>query len=102
MTGEYEPRAGDEPGVNWRRSYAMNLHKTFAITHGGEGGDGTIGVASTWRRFARHRWGGEEIKPFMPLRGAVGSASILSLVRYIRLLGGDGVVSATKHAISRH
>jgi glycine dehydrogenase len=82
----------------------LNLHKTFAIPHGGGGpGMGPIGVA-------------KHLAPFLPAhplaqtggdRGihAVsaapwGSASILLIsYGYIRLLGAEGVVSATKHAI---
>ena len=81
----------------------LNLHKTFCIPHGGGGpGVGPIGVA-------RH------LAPFLPARitldeaqnipGPVsaapwGSASINTISwMYIRLMGGDGLTEATRHAI---
>jgi glycine dehydrogenase len=82
----------------------LNLHKTFAIPHGGGGpGVGPIGVA-------RH------LKPFLPGHKLVktggdsaitavaaapfGSASILPIsYGYIKLLGGAGLTEATKLAI---
>jgi len=82
----------------------LNLHKTFAIPHGGGGpGVGPIGVA-------RH------LKPFLPGHALVktggetsitavaaapfGSASVLPIsYGYIKLLGGKGLTEATKLAI---
>jgi glycine dehydrogenase len=82
----------------------LNLHKTFAIPHGGGGpGMGPIGVAS-------------HLAPFLPGHPVVrvggpeairavsaapwGSASILLIsYGYIRMLGADGMTNATKHAI---
>ncbi|EJF78788.1 Glycine dehydrogenase [decarboxylating] [Candidatus Bartonella washoeensis] len=77
----------------------MNLHKTFAIPHGGGGpGVGPIGVA-------------EHLKPFLPgheQEGAThavsaapyGSASILVITwMYIRMMGADGLKYATQTAI---
>lgn len=83
----------------------LNLHKTFAIPHGGGGpGMGPICVA-------------EHLKPFLPAHfsigenqeaagtGAVaaaayGSASILLIsYAYIKLLGGEGLKKATAYAI---
>lgn len=84
----------------------LNLHKTFAIPHGGGGpGMGPICVA-------------EHLKPFLPAHfstserseqdagtGAVaaaayGSASILLIsYAYIKLLGGQGLKKATAYAI---
>ncbi|MBI2833478.1 MAG: aminomethyl-transferring glycine dehydrogenase [Acidobacteria bacterium] len=82
----------------------LNLHKTFAIPHGGGGpGMGPIAVAA-------------HLVPYLPghpvtLAGdgrhisAVsaapwGSASILLIsYGYIRMLGGDGMTEATAHAI---
>jgi glycine dehydrogenase len=82
----------------------LNLHKTFAIPHGGGGpGMGPIGVAP-------------HLAPFLPRHPLVGtggphgihavsaapwgSASIL-LIPYacIRMLGAEGLTSATRHAI---
>ncbi|MDQ3140997.1 MAG: aminomethyl-transferring glycine dehydrogenase [Bacteroidota bacterium] len=83
----------------------LNLHKTFAIPHGGGGpGMGPICV-------------NDKLKSFLPNHiylninddgGAVpavsaapyGSASILLIsYAYIRMLGGDGLTKSTKHAI---
>ncbi len=82
----------------------MNLHKTFAIPHGGGGpGMGPIAVAA-------------HLEPFLPghalakvggangihaVAGApYGSASILLIsYAYVSLLGGSGMTQATKYAI---
>ncbi len=76
----------------------LNLHKTFAIPHGGGGpGMGPIGVKS-------------HLAPFLPGNpvggeGAVsaamfGSASVLVISwAYILLMGGSGLTQATKVAI---
>jgi glycine dehydrogenase len=82
----------------------LNLHKTFAIPHGGGGpGVGPIGVA-------------EHLKPFLPNHPVVptsgangitaiagapyGSAFILPIsYSYIKLLGGKGLTDATIYAI---
>jgi glycine dehydrogenase len=82
----------------------LNLHKTFAIPHGGGGpGMGPIGVA-------------EHLVPYLPGHSVVptggskaihavsaapwGSASILLISHaYIRMLGPDGLTDATKYAI---
>jgi glycine dehydrogenase len=74
----------------------LNLHKTFCIPHGGGGpGMGPIGVV-------------KELAPFLPGSKEVsavssapfGSASILPISwMYIRMMGPDGLASATKNAI---
>ncbi len=82
----------------------LNLHKTFAIPHGGGGpGMGPICV-------------NEKLKPFLPTHPLVptggeqgidavsaapwGSASILLIsYGYIRMLGPDGLTDATRYAI---
>jgi glycine dehydrogenase len=82
----------------------LNLHKTFAIPHGGGGpGMGPIGVAA-------------HLAPYLPGHAAVnvggtqsihavsaapwGSASILLIsYAYIRMLGADGLTDATRVAI---
>ncbi|WP_026088277.1 aminomethyl-transferring glycine dehydrogenase [Bartonella rattaustraliani] len=77
----------------------MNLHKTFAIPHGGGGpGVGPIGVT-------------EHLKPFLPgheqdgteyavSAAPYGSASILVITwMYIRMMGADGLKYATQTAI---
>jgi glycine dehydrogenase len=82
----------------------LNLHKTFAIPHGGGGpGMGPIAVAA-------------HLAPYLPGHPLVktggakaihavaaapwGSASILLIsYGYIRMLGGRGMTEATKHAV---
>lgn len=82
----------------------LNLHKTFAIPHGGGGpGMGPIGVA-------------KQLVPFLPSHSMVktggekgihavsaapyGSALILLIsYGYIKMLGGEGVTEATRIAI---
>ncbi|SOD97358.1 glycine dehydrogenase [Blastococcus haudaquaticus] len=80
----------------------LNLHKTFCIPHGGGGpGVGPIGVR-------------EHLVPFLPghplvdtgssgpvVSGAPwGSAGILPISwAYVRLMGPDGLLKATEHAI---
>ena len=82
----------------------INLHKTFAIPHGGGGpGMGPIGVAA-------------HLAPYLPGhpivktggRNAIhalaaapwGSANILLIsYAYMKLLGGDGMTEATRYAI---
>ncbi|TFV62422.1 aminomethyl-transferring glycine dehydrogenase [Geodermatophilus sp. DF01-2] len=80
----------------------LNLHKTFCIPHGGGGpGVGPIGVR-------------EHLVPFLPGHPVVdtgaqgpavsaapwGSAGILPISwAYLRLMGPDGLLQATEHAI---
>ena len=82
----------------------LNLHKTFAIPHGGGGpGMGPIGVAAHLVAYLpRHplaNVGGEKGVP--PVSAAPwGSASILLIsYGYIRMLGPQGVTDATRYAI---
>ena len=82
----------------------LNLHKTFAIPHGGGGpGMGPIAVAAHLAPFLPGhpftRVGGEKAIP--PVSSAPwGSASILLIsYAYIRMLGGQGVTDATRFAI---
>jgi glycine dehydrogenase len=82
----------------------LNLHKTFAIPHGGGGpGMGPIGVAAHLKPFlpsnafvktgGEHAINGVSSAPF-------GSAMILLIsYGYIKMLGFDGVADATKYAI---
>lgn len=87
------------PGLIGADVCHLNLHKTFAIPHGGGGpGMGPICVKA-------------HLAPYLPghikqgTKGAVsaapyGSASILLIsYSYIRLLGADGVKRATEYAI---
>jgi glycine dehydrogenase len=82
----------------------LNLHKTFAIPHGGGGpGMGPIAVAAHLAPFLpRHplvATGGA--RAIGPIAGAPwGSASILLIsYGYIRMLGPDGMTDATRYAI---
>jgi len=82
----------------------LNLHKTFAIPHGGGGpGMGPIGVAPHLSEFLPGhpvvKTGGEK---GIPAIGAApwGSASILPISHaYIKMMGGDGLTEATRFAI---
>ncbi len=83
----------------------LNLHKTFAIPHGGGGpGMGPIGVKAHLAPFVA---GHTLIKPGAESdsNGAVsaapfGSAGILPIsYMYIRLLGGEGLKASTRTAI---
>jgi glycine dehydrogenase len=82
----------------------LNLHKTFAIPHGGGGpGMGPIAVAAHLVPFLPghptvHIGGPEAIRPVSA--APWGSASILLIsYGYIRMLGGTGIANATKYAI---
>ena len=82
----------------------LNLHKTFAIPHGGGGpGMGPIAVARHLTPFLpRHPLGEPgSATAIAPIAAAPwGSASILLIsYAYIRLLGARGVTAATEHAI---
>ncbi len=80
----------------------LNLHKTFAIPHGGGGpGMGPIGVAAHLEKFLPSH-------PIIKMGGNTtaisaapwGSASILLIsYAYIKMLGAKGVTDATKYAI---
>jgi glycine dehydrogenase len=82
----------------------LNLHKTFAIPHGGGGpGMGPIGVAAHLAPYLP----GHPLVPvggdrgIQPVSAAPwGSASILLIsYGYVRMLGGTGLTDATRHAI---
>ncbi|MCX6230369.1 MAG: aminomethyl-transferring glycine dehydrogenase [Bacteroidetes bacterium] len=82
----------------------LNLHKTFAIPHGGGGpGVGPIGVAKHLAPFLpTHKMvktGGE--KGIHAIASApFGSAFVLPIsYAYIKLLGGNGLTEATRFAI---
>ena len=92
------------PGIIGADVCHLNLHKTFAIPHGGGGpGVGPICVA-------------KHLVPFLPSHSIVktggengitavssapfGSAMVLSIsYGYIKMMGGDGLIEATKMAI---
>ena len=82
----------------------LNLHKTFAIPHGGGGpGVGPIGVAEHLVKFLPShvmvKTGGE--KAIHAVAAApFGSAFILPITYgYMKMLGGEGMTEATKIAI---
>jgi glycine dehydrogenase len=82
----------------------LNLHKTFAIPHGGGGpGMGPIGVAEHLLPFLPGHplaaVGGDQAIP--AVSGAPwGSASILLIsYGYIRMLGAEGLTNATRYAV---
>ncbi|MCS6771642.1 MAG: aminomethyl-transferring glycine dehydrogenase [Kiritimatiellae bacterium] len=82
----------------------MNLHKTFAIPHGGGGpGMGPIAVAEHLAPFLpRHPFADVGGPRGIPAVSAApwGSASILLIsYGYIRLLGGSGMTEASRMAI---
>jgi glycine dehydrogenase len=92
------------PGIIGADVCHLNLHKTFAIPHGGGGpGEGPIAVA-------------KHLTPFLPKHVVVstggqqgihavasapyGSALILTIsYAYIKLMGGEGLTEATRYAI---
>ncbi|NCA74924.1 MAG: glycine dehydrogenase (aminomethyl-transferring) [Alphaproteobacteria bacterium] len=92
------------PGLIGADVCHLNLHKTFAIPHGGGGpGEGPIAVA-------------KHLTPFLPKHvcvetggssgisavasGPYGSAHILTIsYAYIKMMGGAGLAEATKMAI---
>jgi glycine dehydrogenase len=82
----------------------LNLHKTFAIPHGGGGpGMGPIAVAAHLQPYLPGHpvvpTGGERAIPAVSA-APWGSASILLIsYAYVQLLGGEGLTEATRHAI---
>jgi len=82
----------------------LNLHKTFAIPHGGGGpGMGPIGVAKHLVPYLPGhpvvKVGGDKAIPAISA-APWGSASILIIsYGYVRMLGADGMTMATKVAI---
>jgi glycine dehydrogenase len=92
------------PGICGADVCHLNLHKTFAIPHGGGGpGVGPIGVAKHLVKFLPghplHKTGGE--CGIAPVASApYGSAFILTITyAYIKLMGGKALKSATEVAI---
>ena len=91
------------PGLIGADVCHLNLHKTFAIPHGGGGpGVGPIGVAEHLVQFlpkhpvTDNSHTGKAVVSAAPW----GSASILPITYgYIKMLGGDGLTEATKMAI---
>jgi len=81
----------------------LNLHKTFAIPHGGGGpGVGPIGVAKHLVEFLpKHSVVDNGRKGITAVSAAPwGSASVLPITYgYIKMLGGEGLTQSTKMAI---
>lgn len=83
----------------------LNLHKTFAIPHGGGGpGMGPICVNESLAPFLPGHINTQQVGGEQAIRAVAsapfGSASILLIsYGYIRMLGQNGVVDATKYAI---
>ena len=82
----------------------LNLHKTFAIPHGGGGpGMGPIGVAKQLVEFLPGHpiinCGGE--KSISPISAAPWGSSLVLLISYayIKMLGAKGLTESTKFAI---
>jgi glycine dehydrogenase len=82
----------------------LNLHKTFAIPHGGGGpGMGPIGVAAHLVPFLPGnplvKTGGDQA--IESVSGAPFGSALILLISYgyIKMLGGQGVTDATKYAI---
>ncbi len=91
------------PGLIGADVCHLNLHKTFAIPHGG-GGPG-MGPICVKQHLAKHLPGHAVIPQDGNASGAVsaapyGSASILLIsYGYVRMLGADGLRMATEYAI---
>ncbi|MBN4072488.1 aminomethyl-transferring glycine dehydrogenase [Crocinitomix catalasitica] len=83
----------------------LNLHKTFAIPHGGGGpGMGPIGVAEHLAPFLpsnphTDRVGGDQ--PIRAISAAPFGSSLVLLISYgyIKMLGADGLLESTQNAI---
>ena len=92
------------PGIIGADVCHLNLHKTFAIPHGGGGpGVGPIGVAKHLVPFLPGhplvKTGGDK-SDLVVAAAPYGSAMILTIsYAYIKLLGGKGLTEATKYAM---
>jgi glycine dehydrogenase len=91
------------PGLIGADVCHLNLHKTFAIPHGGGGpGMGPICVNDKLAPYLPgHIYGVNSSAQTTAISSAEwGSASILLIsYGYIRMLGGEGLTNATKYAI---
>ncbi|HWZ31577.1 MAG TPA: aminomethyl-transferring glycine dehydrogenase [Bryobacteraceae bacterium] len=82
----------------------LNLHKTFAIPHGGGGpGMGPIGVASHLAPFLPGhpivKTGGSKAIPAIAAAPWSSASILLISYGYIKMLGRDGMTDATRFAI---
>ena len=96
------------PGIIGADVCHLNLHKTFAIPHGGGGpGMGPICVNEKLARFLPGHYSLNEGSEELNIKGtgavsaaAYGSASILLIsFAYIKMLGFSGIKKATQYAI---
>jgi len=101
------------PGLIGADVCHLNLHKTFAIPHGGGGpGMGPIGVKAHLAPFLPSHpviptgamgkgWKGEENSPFGCMAAAPhGSSLILAITYgYMVMMGAEGLTKASEHAI---
>ena len=94
-----------KPGKFGGDASHLNLHKTFAIPHGGGGpGVGPIGVKSHLAPFLPghplDKNAGPSTNPGASTAAPFGSAGVLPITwAYIRLMGGAGLAQATKIAV---
>ncbi len=82
----------------------LNLHKTFAIPHGGGGpGMGPIGVAAHLAPFLPGhplvKTGGEQAIPAVSAAPWSSASILLISYGYIKMLGREGMTNATRFAI---
>jgi len=81
----------------------LNLHKTFAIPHGGGGpGMGPIGVAKHLTPFLpKHLAVSNDEKAIGALSAAPYSSALILIISlgYVKMLGGEGLKEATEMAI---
>lgn len=91
------------PGLIGADVCHLNLHKTFAIPHGGGGpGMGPICVKSHLASHLPGHWitGGDKVSNGAVSAAPYGSASILLIsYAYCRMLGAEGLKKATEYAI---
>lgn len=92
------------PGMIGADVCHLNLHKTFAIPHGGGGpGVGPIGVAKHLAPFLPghrfHKTGGS--KAIGAISSAPFGSALILLISYgyVKMLGGEGLTNSTKFAI---
>ena len=94
-----------KPGKYGGDASHLNLHKTFAIPHGGGGpGVGPIGVKSHLAPFLPNhpleKNAGPSTGPGPSTAAPFGSAGVLPITwAYLRLMGGEGLEQATKVAV---
>jgi glycine dehydrogenase len=82
----------------------LNLHKTFAIPHGGGGpGMGPIGVAAHLAPYLPGhplvKTGGAKAIPALSAAPWSSASILLISYGYMTMLGGDGMTDATRYAI---